>query len=94
MIGLGATLSRAFAGGLSVTLRPAVQFRRHDARDPLFGTRRRDRRLGLDLRVLHRSLRYGSFAPYIGYSFEQNRSSIPIHSYRNHGVLLGVSRTF
>lgn len=81
-------------GGLSVTLRPAVQLRRHDAGDPLFGIRRRDQRLGLDLRVLlHRSLRYGGFAPYIGYSFEQNRSSIPIHSYRNHGVLFGVSRT-
>ena len=94
LIGFGATLSRAFDGGLSVSLTPSVHVRRYAARDPLFGTRQVDRSFQLGVRVLHRTLRYGGFAPWIGYSFEWNRSSIPIHEYRNHGVIAGVSRAF
>ena len=40
------------------------------------------------------SLRYRGLAPYVGYSFERNRSSIPIHERRNHGLIAGVSRAF
>ena len=94
LIGLGVTVSRAFVGGLSVTLTPAGHLRRHGARDPLFGTRRIDRNIRLDVRVLHRSLRHAGFAPYLGYAFERNRSNIPIHEYRHHGVIAGVSRAF
>ena len=88
------TLSRAFAGGLSVALTPAAYIRRHGARDPLFATRQVDRNIRLGVRVLHRSLRYAGFAPYLGYSFEQNRSSIPIHEYRHHGVIAGITHAF
>ena len=94
LLGFGATLSRAFEGGLSVSLTTGAHVRRHAARDPLFGSRQIDRNLRLGVRVLHRSLRYGGFAPWIGCSLEWNRSSIPIHDYRNHGVIAGVSRTF
>ena len=94
LIGLGVTLSRAFAGGLSVALTPAAYIRRHGARDPLFATRQVDRNIRLGVRVLHRSLRYAGFAPYLGYSFEQNRSSIPIHEYRHHGVIGGITHAF
>ena len=94
LIGFGATLSRAFDGGLSVSLTPGIHVRRHAARDPLFGNRQIDRNFQLGVKVLHRSLRYGGFAPWIGYALEWNRSSIPIHDYRNHGVTAGVSRTF
>ena len=94
LIGLGTTLSRSFDGGLSVSLTPSVHVRRYAADDPLFGTRQVDRNYRLGVRMLHRSLRYGGFAPYIGYSLEWNRSSISIHDYRNHGVIAGVSRAF
>ena len=94
MAGLGVTVSRAFEGGLFVSLSPSAQVRRHAAPDPLFGKRRLDRNVRLGVRVLHRSLRYRGFAPYIGYSIERNRSNIPIHEYRSHGLLVGVSRAF
>ena len=94
MLGLGTTFSRTFDGGLSVSLTPSVHLRRHAAEDPLFGRRQLDRNLRLGARVLHRSLRFGGFAPYVGYSIEVNRSNIPIRDYRNHGVFAGVSRTF
>ena len=68
--------------------------RRYSAPDPLFGRRRTDRNVRLGIRVLHRSLRYAGFAPYIGYSIERNRSNIPVQEYRRRGVLVGVSRRF
>lgn len=93
-IGLGATIARTFDGGLSVSLSPGLQVRRHASADPLFGTRQLDRNYHLGVRVLHRSLRYRGFAPWIGYTFESNRSNIPIREYRNHGVIAGAARAF
>ena len=94
LVGLRATLARAFDGGLSISVSPSADFRRHSARDPLFGKTRADRNLRLGVRVSHRSLRYHGIAPYIGYSAERNRSNIPIHESRSQGVYAGVSRRF
>ena len=94
LIGLGATVSRAFNRGFSVSLSSSAHVRRHDAPDPLFGERRADRYFRVEARVLHRSLRYRGFSPWIGYSAERNRSNIPIHEYRSGGVFAGVSRVF
>ena len=92
--GLGATVSRAFEGGLTVSVSPAVHLRRYDERHPLFGKRRLDRGLRVGVRALHRSIRYAGFAPYVGYSFERTRSNIELYEYRNHGAVLGVTRSF
>ena len=94
LAGLGVTVSRAFEGGLALSLATAAHIRRHAARDPLFGRTRVDKSFSVSARLLHRSLRYGGFAPYVGYSFERTRSNIPIHEFRNHGVIAGVSRAF
>ena len=94
LLGFGATISRAFENGLFASLTTSAHVRRHAARDPLFGNRQIDRNLQLGVRVRHRSLRFAGFAPWIGYSFESNRSNIPIREYSNHGVIAGVSRTF
>lgn len=94
LVGLGATLSRTFGSGLAVSVSPATEFRRHEAIDPLFRKRRRDGKLRLTARVRHLALRHQGFTPYIGYSFERNRSNIAIYSYTNHGAVLGVSRQF
>ena len=93
-IGLGATIARTFDGGLSVSLSSGIEVRRYAAADPLFGSRQIDRNYRLGVRVLHRSLGYAGFAPWIGFSLESNRSSIPIREYDNHGVTAGLSRTF
>ena len=94
LVGLGASASRAFEGGLAVSLSATAQVRRHTARDPLFGTRRVDRTLRLAVRVIHRSFRFRGFEPYIGVSLERTRSSIPIHEFRIQGLVAGVARAF
>ena len=93
-IGLGATIARTFDGGLSVSLSPGIHVRRYAAEDPLFGSRQLDRNYRLGVRLLHQSLRFAGFAPWLGYSFESNRSNIPIREDSNHSVTAGVSRTF
>ena len=92
--GLALGVSHAFAGGLSVSPRIAMHWRRYAGRDPLFGKTRSDRQARLSVNLLHRALQYRGFAPYIGFFAERNRSSIPVNSYRNHGGLFGISRTF
>ena len=94
LIGIGTTFSRAFDGGLSVSVTPSAHVRRHADNDPLFGERQVDKYVRLSVQVLHRSLRYRGFAPYVGVSLERNRSNIPIHEFRSHGVFAGVSRRF
>ena len=91
LIGVGAMLSRAFGGGMSVSLSARTEVRRHAAPDPLFGTRRVDRTLRVAFTVRHRSWRYRGFAPYVGYSLERTRSAIPVHAHRVHGLTAGVS---
>ena len=94
LIGLRLLVSRAFGGGLTVSFGAGADVRRYAGTDPLFGRKQVDRGLRLNVRVLHRSLRYKGFAPYVGFSVERNRSNIQVHEYRSRGVAFGVSRTF
>ncbi len=94
MGGLAIGVSHAFEGGLSVSPRAAVHWRRYADDDPLFGKTRSDRQMRVSLNLLHRALQYRGFAPYVGVFAEWNRSSIPINSYRNQGGVFGVSKTF
>ena len=94
LVGLGLSGSRAFEGGLSISVDASANVHRYVAPDPLFGTRRVDRNERVGVRVLHRSLRYRGFAPSVGYSLERNRSNIPIHDFRIRGVFASVSRRF
>ncbi len=92
--GLAVSLSHAFRGGLSVSPRMSVHWRRYAGSDPLFGKRRSDRQTRVSVNLLHRALQYRGFAPWVGCFVEWNRSSIPINGYRNQGGVFGVSRTF
>ena len=94
MAGLSMTITHAFGGGISISPAIGVWLRRYRSRDPIFGETRTDTTIRTSVTVLHRSLQFEGFAPYVGYSFETTRSSIPIHAYRNHAVQVGVSRTF
>ena len=60
----------------------------------MFRVRGTDRVMWLSGRVLHRSLQLSGFAPYVGYSYERSRSTIPLHDYENHGAILGLTREF
>ena len=92
--GLAFGISHTFEGGLSVSPRIAVHWRRYAEEDPLFRKRRSDRQARISVNLLHRALQYRGFAPYVGFFVERNRSSIPINTYHNQGVVFGVSRTF
>ena len=92
--GLAASLSHAFQGGLSVSSRISAHWRRYGNKDPLFRKTRSDRQTRVSVNLLHRALQVRGFAPYIGYFYEWNRSNIPINTYRNHGAVLGISKTF
>ncbi len=92
--GLALSLSHAFEGGLSISPRISFQWRRHADVDPLFHKTRSGRLVRLSVNLLHRGFQYRGFAPYIGYSYEVNRSNIPVNEYTNHGAVLGVSRYF
>ena len=94
LVGLGITYSRAFRGGFSISPSVSALVRRHSGRDPLFQKTRRDRQLRFALKLLHRALQYEGYAPFVGYSFEWNESNIPLNKYRNHGAVIGFSRTF
>ena len=94
MLGLDLTASHAFAGGLSVVTGLSLQRRRYRAPDPLFGATRVDTTLRLSAKLLHRAWQVDGFAPHLGYTIERNDSRLPIHTYRNHAVMLGLSRSF
>jgi len=94
----GATLSlgasHAFRGGLSLDVEVAHRATRHDAPVALFGTLREDRRDTLTLRVLHSRVAVAGFAPVVELGLERQRSTIPIYSYENMGLSLGLTRRF
>ena len=91
LIGLAATLSRVLEGGLSVSLSTSAQTRRYDGPDPLFGTHRTDKTRRVAFRVRHRTWRYRGLVPYVGYSVERTRSTIPVHDHHAQGLIAGVS---
>ena len=94
LVGLRMAVSRAFEGGLTVSLSASAERRRYGARDPLFGRRQVDKSNRLKVTVLHRSLRFNGVAPFIGLSVEETRSNIPVHDFRSHGVFVGLTRKF
>ena len=94
MLGMSLSLTQVLRGGIQVSLEAAVRRRRYDGRDPLFGRTREDITVRPSLRILHSALQHEGFAPWIGYSFERTHSSIAVHSFRNHAVLVGISRAF
>ena len=94
LAGLGITVSRAFEDGLSISTGVSAHVRRYSAPDPLFQKSRSDRQIRLSINILHRALQIEGFAPFFGYSFEWNKSNIPINTYRNQGAIIGVSTTF
>lgn len=94
MAGISGGVSRAFQNGIFVSVSASVQSQRYRAKDPLFGAEREDSAARLSVKVVNRSLKFGGFAPYVGYSYEKNNSNISLYEYQNHGLLMGLSRDF
>ncbi len=94
MAGLEVTVTHVFEGGLSVAPTLGVWFRRYGGRDPLFDRVRKDTTIRPAVTIRHQSLHAMGLTPHVGYRFETVRSSLDIHSFGNHAVEVGVSRTF
>ena len=92
--GIRIALQHAFGNGLTVAPEVSLRRQRYGAPDPLFGKTRMDTNTSLSVNARHHRLEHAGFAPYIGYTYEINRSTLPFHNYRNHAVVLGVSRSF
>jgi hypothetical protein len=60
----------------------ALGHRRYGADDPLFGARRSDRRIGLEVSARSKEWRWMNFAPAVVVSLERNRSNIAFYGYR------------
>lgn len=94
LVGLNGGVSRAFKNGIFVSLSASIQSQHYRDTDPLFGKKREDVAARLSAKVVNSTLRFGGFAPYVGYSYEKNRSNISLYEYENHGVLMGLTRDF
>jgi len=84
----------AFRGGLLVDLELSTGQLTRDAIDPLFGVRRKDDRRVAQLRLTHRDLTLGGFAPVLELGIERQRSTNNIYSYDNTRAALGLTRRF
>jgi hypothetical protein len=93
---LGASLGvqKQFTGGLTVSL--DVMHLRHAraAADPGFGVIRRDRRTSLTARVMHRTVSLNGFAPVLELGLDRQRSTLPLNTFRNARVSVGLTRQF
>ena len=94
LFGLSGGVSRTFKNGILVSATASVQSQRYRGKDPLFQTKREDVAARLSIKWVNTSLKFSGFAPYLGYSYEKNRSNISLYEYENHGVLMGLTRDF
>lgn len=86
----------AFEGGLVAAGDVTLARVRYGAEHPFFpgAGARRDNRLDVTGRVLHRDWAWSGFAPVLEVGYERQGSSIPFHAFDNLRVSLGATRRF
>ena len=89
-LGFGAILPHDFSLYLGASLRRT----RFSAPDQVFGKRRKDWFLNTRVRLTWARFTAFDLAPYVEYSFERRNSSLTLHDYSNHAVLVGFSKQF
>lgn len=93
-LGAGLGVQKQFAGGLVVSLDVLHMRQRREAADPGFGVLRRDRRTSLTARVMHRTVSLNGFAPVLELGLDRQRSTLPLSTFRNARVSVGLTRQF
>jgi hypothetical protein len=68
----------------------ALGHRRYGADDLLFGARRSDRRIGLEVSARSKEWRWMNFTPAVVVSLERNRSNIAFYGYRKANVSVAL----
>lgn len=92
--GVSLGVTKLFEGGLIVSLDATYARQRRDAADPWFGVVRRDRRMILSARVMHRTITLRGFAPVLELGLDRQKSTIALNDFRNARVSVGFSREF
>lgn len=85
---------RDLPGGFSVYVEPSYATSRHDAADPFFGQRRKDRLLELQLALLNRTIVFERFTPRIALTFARRDSTLDIHDFSQRRLEVGVTSSF
>ena len=67
---------------------------RYSAVDDIFGKRRKDWSLRARSRLTWARWTAFDLAPYVEYSFERRDSTLKLHDYSNHAVMIGLTKTF
>ncbi len=92
--GLALGTQYLFQGGLQVGLELEQSRLKRDGVSPLFGTRRKDDRRMATLRLSNRNWNFQGFTPVLELGYETQDSSIPLYTYDNTRLALGVTRRF
>ena len=85
---------RDLPGGFSIYVEPSYGSSRYDAADPLFGRRRQDRLLELQLAVLHRRIVFTRFTPRVALTFTRRDSNIDLYDFNQRRLEVGLTSSF
>ncbi len=84
----------AFQGGLRIGLDLSYDQNRYSGVNPLFGIRRTDKTVTVEVELTNQNWSIRGFAPVVTFGVEQQRSTIPLNRYRNVTSSLGFTRSF
>jgi hypothetical protein len=91
---LGLGFTHAFRGGITLGGDLALRQSQHEGGTLLFPQARVDRRASLRLRMMHARLSWNGYAPVVEFEATRQSSNVPVNSFRNLGVSLGLTRSF
>jgi hypothetical protein len=92
--GLSVGLYQGLPAGFGLYVEPRAGWRRHDARNPLFGAQREDVSIGASARMIKRDWQVLGFNPYVGLQADRNASSIGLEDYNRVRGDFGFTRAF
>jgi hypothetical protein len=92
--GLSVGLYQSLPAGFGLYVEPRAGWRRHDARNPLFGAQREDISIGASARMIKRDWQVFGFNPYVGLQVDRNDSSIGLEDYDRVRGDCGFTRAF
>jgi outer membrane protein len=91
---VGLAYQREFAYGITANVAPQVQWWNYQETDPLFGVRRQDRQIFVQLSLYKRDFTIFGFAPVVSYSYTTNQSNQSLFKFDRNQFQLGFTRQF
>lgn len=91
---VGLAYQREFAYGITANVAPQVQWTSYQETDPLFGVRRQDRQIFVQVSLYKRDFTIFGFAPVVSYSYTTNQSNQSLFKFDRNQFQLGFTRQF